>query len=418
MIDTVQSALVSNPFFSGGPALGAAGLAAVWLRDAPRKVLAWVRQFFITTLSVDSRDELMFSTLVEYMHSREVLRRTNNFTVRAVRQGPAYQNLHDELQQGGRPEAFLSPGEGFHLFVLDGRLMWMKREVQVATSILEKITLSTFGRNRQVLEDLIRAAMEHRVARELNKIAIYIPSPYNNEWMRARLGNNRRLASVVLKDGQKEAILADLKRFFASKQRYEELGIPWRRGYLLYGPPGTGKTSLVTALASELCLNVCALSLASPTVTDEKIGSLLSSVPSRSVILIEDIDSFFRQRQKADVAVKLSYSGFINALDGVASHEGSVVFLTTNHPELIDEAAIRSGRVDLRLALNNCDGHQLEQMFLKFFDDVDVAKRFAESVEPDCHAPATVQEKLLKAQSVAEALALFTADPLPKLLAA
>ena len=104
-----------------------------------------------------------------------------------------------------------------------------------------------------------------------------MPSPYNNEWTRARLGNNRKLDSVVLKAGQKEAILADLHRFFASHERYETLGIPWRRGYLLYGPPGTGKTSLVTALASELSLNVCVLCLASPNVTDEKIGNLLAT---------------------------------------------------------------------------------------------------------------------------------------------
>jgi len=67
-----------------------------------------------------------------------------------------------------------------------------------------------------------------------------------------------------------------------------------------------------------MALNVCVLSLASPTVTDEKIGNLLSSVPQRSVILIEDVDAFFRQRDKADTGVKVSYSGFINALDGVA----------------------------------------------------------------------------------------------------
>jgi len=205
-------------------------------------------------------------------------------------------------------------------------------------------------------------------------------------------------------------VLADLDRFFSGRSRYETLGIPWRRGYLLYGPPGTGKTSLVTALASELALNVCVLSLASPNVTDEKIGSLLASVPRRSVILIEDVDAFFQNRAKADAQVRVSYSGFINALDGVAAHEGSVVFLTTNHPQLIDEAAIRSGRVDFRLELGPCDRSQLERMFLKFIDDPAAASRFADTVAPDRWSPAQVQERLLKAASLDEALALF-AEP-------
>ena len=228
--------------------------------------------------------------------------------------------------------------------------------------------------------------------------------------MRARLGNNRKLESVVLKAGQKEDIIADLDRFFASHDRYEALGIPWRRGYLLYGPPGTGKTSLVTALASELKLNVCVLSLASPTVNDEKIANLLSSVPRRSVIIIEDVDAFFQQRTKADAQVKVSYSGFINALDGVAAHEGSVVFLTTNHPDLIDEAAIRSGRVDFRLELGLCDRDQLERMFCKFFDDDAAATRFADRVDAGRWSPAQVQERLLNAGDVDEAVALFDAS--------
>ena len=407
MGEWLQSVLGSNTLLSGGLTLALLGLAAVWLRDFPGKVFGWAKHFLITTLTVDSRDELMFPALVEYMDSRESLRRLNNFTARAVRQGTSYQSLHDELQQGGRPLTVLSPGEGFHVFFLDGRLMWMKREVQVGPSIFEKIALSTFGRDKRSLEELVHAAMEHRIARELNRIAVYMPSPYNNEWMRARLGNNRKLDSVVLKAGQKESILEDLNRFFASHDRYEALGIPWRRGYLLYGQPGTGKTSLVTAIASELALNVCVLSLASPTVTDEKIGNLLSSVPQRSVILIEDVDAFFRQRDKADAGVKVSYSGFINALDGVAAHEGSVVFLTTNHPELIDEAAIRSGRVDFRMELGLCDASQLERMFLKFFDDASAAARFANEVAPGRWSPAQVQERLLKAESVDEAISLF-----------
>ena len=215
----------------------------------------------------------------------------------------------------------------------------------------------------------------------------------------------------VLKHGQREAILADLTRFFASRERYEALGIPWRRGYLLYGPPGTGKTSLVTALASHLSLNVCVLSLSSPNVTDEKIGNLLASVPGRSVILIEDVDAFFQQRAKADTGVRVSYSGFINALDGVAAHEGSVVFLTTNHPQLIDEAAIRSGRVDFRMELSLCDRGQLARMFGKFFADADAAERFADAVPADRFSPAQVQERLLKAANPDDAIALFREQP-------
>ena len=418
MFDTLTTALGSNQLLSGGVALALLGVAAMWLRDVPAKFAAWAKHFFVTTLTVDSRDELMFPALVEYMDSRDALRRLNNFTVRAVRTNTSsYQSLQDELQQGGRPATVFSPGEGFHLFVMDGRLMWMKREIQVANSIIEKISLSTLGRDTGPLQKLVGAAMDHRIARELNRIAIYVPSPYSNEWSRARLGNNRKLDSVVLKAGQKEAVVGDLTRFFASRERYETLGIPWRRGYLLYGPPGTGKTSLVTALASELSLNVCVLSLASPNVTDEKIGALLSSVPTRSIILIEDVDAFFQQRSKADAQVKVSYSGFINALDGVASHEGSVVFLTTNHPDRIDEAAIRSGRVDFRMELGPCDSDQLERMFLKFFDDADAAKRFAAAVPGDTWSPAAVQERLLKAADVDEAIELFQRPALVRVAA-
>ena len=418
MFDTLTSALGSSQLLSGGVALALLGVAAMWLRDVPAKFAAWAKHFFVTTLTVDSRDELMFPALVEYMDSRDALRRLNNFTVRAVRTNTSsYQSLQDELQQGGRPATVFSPGEGFHLFVMDGRLMWMKREIQVANSIIEKISLSTLGRDKDPLQKLVGAAMDHRIARELNRIAIYVPSPYSNEWSRARLGNNRKLDSVVLKAGQKEAVVGDLQRFFASRERYETLGIPWRRGYLLYGPPGTGKTSLVTALASELSLNVCVLSLASPNVTDEKIGALLSSVPTRSIILIEDVDAFFQQRSKADVQVKVSYSGFINALDGVASHEGSVVFLTTNHPDRIDEAAIRSGRVDFRMELGPCDSDQLERMFLKFFDDAHAAKRFAAAVPGDTWSPAAVQERLLKAADVDAAIELFQRPALVRVAA-
>ncbi|HYR00987.1 MAG TPA: hypothetical protein VET86_13135, partial [Casimicrobiaceae bacterium] len=83
MLESLQSVFASNQLVSGGIALAAFGLAAVWLRELPGKVAGWGKHFFVTTLTADSRDELMFPALVEYMDSREALRRINNFTVRA-----------------------------------------------------------------------------------------------------------------------------------------------------------------------------------------------------------------------------------------------------------------------------------------------------------------------------------------------
>lgn len=396
-------------------ALGVLGAVALWLKDLPRILFGWLKQFFIVTLSFDSRDEFMFMTLVDYMNELPVLRAINNFTVRAVRSTSDYTSLEEELRQGGHPQAYLSPGEGFHLFKLQGHWLWMKREVQVSTTVVERISLSTFGRHKALLERFVEAALTARTAREVNKVPVFIPSPYTGgDWMRTRLGNSRKLASVVLKAGQSNDILDDLKRFFASQGRYIDLGIPWRRGYLLYGAPGTGKTSLVTALASELCLNVCSLSLASSNISDEKIHTLLAAVPPRSILLIEDVDAFFRQREQATQQVKISFSGFLNALDGVATHEGSVLFMTTNHPELLDEALIRAGRIDFRMELSPCDRHQLYHMFLKFFPDTQLARRFADTLPEGRISPAQVQERLLnltRAEDALDALSHSTPPP-------
>jgi mitochondrial chaperone BCS1 len=377
--------------------LAFAGAFAYWLKDLPGLAMGWAKRFFITTMSVDSRDEFLFSALVEYMDVHPSLKRVNQFTAKSVRRGTQYQNLEDDLRAGQLPKAYLSPAEGFHIFTLNGKLMWLRREVQVTQSVFERVSLSHFGRDISLLKKLLDEAIATRAARDADQLSVYIPNPFHGgDWMRARLGARRTLESVVLKAGQGEAIQADLERFFASRARYAELGIPWRRGYLLYGPPGTGKTSLVTALASELHLNVCTLSLASPVVTDEKIHTLLAGVPLRSLLLIEDVDAFFQQRNAANTQVKLSFSGFLNALDGVATQEGTVLFMTTNHVAALDDALIRAGRIDERIELGACDEDQLRRLYLKFNADEAAAIRYAKAHVSNARSPAQVQDALLR----------------------
>lgn len=63
----------------------------------------------------------------------------------------------------------------------------------------------------------------------------------------------------------------------------------------------------------------------------------------------------------------ISLSGLLNAIDGVATHEGRVLIMTTNHPEALDEALVRTGRVDLRIKFDYASTHQIRELFLRMY---------------------------------------------------
>jgi chaperone BCS1 len=48
---------------------------------------------------------------------------------------------------------------------------------------------------------------------------------------------------------------------------------------------------------------------------------------------------------------ELNLTGLLNALDGVVETPGRIVIMTTNHPEMLDPALIRPGRMDKQLEL-------------------------------------------------------------------
>lgn len=63
----------------------------------------------------------------------------------------------------------------------------------------------------------------------------------------------------------------------------------------------------------------------------------------------------------------ISLSGLLNAIDGVASHEGRVLVMTTNHPEKLDPALLRPGRVDMQIAFTLATKHQIREIFSKMY---------------------------------------------------
>lgn len=63
----------------------------------------------------------------------------------------------------------------------------------------------------------------------------------------------------------------------------------------------------------------------------------------------------------------VTFSGFLNALDGVASGEERIIFMTTNHPERLDPALIRPGRVDLAEFIDDASPIQARTLFSRFY---------------------------------------------------
>jgi len=63
----------------------------------------------------------------------------------------------------------------------------------------------------------------------------------------------------------------------------------------------------------------------------------------------------------------ISLSGLLNAIDGVASHEGRVLVMITNHPERLDDALIRPGRVDMKIGFTLATREQIKELFVRMY---------------------------------------------------
>ena len=231
---------------------------------------------------------------------------------------------------------------------------------------LETIYLSAWSSSCTLIKEFIKTAVEMEFTETNKGIGIFALSSMSwyGGWERVLTKDKRDRSSVVLADEISEQLIADAKNFLDSHEWYRQRGIPYRRGYLLYGPPGSGKTSFVQVLAGELNLDICMLSLSNENLNDESLATNLRDAPADAVILLEDVDAVFVESRQQDdgaaasVAQKrkasggVSFSGLLNAIDGVASQEGRMFFMTTNYPDRLDSALVRPGRCDVKIQLD------------------------------------------------------------------
>ena len=280
-----------------------------------------------------------------------------------------------------------------------------------------------------LLKKLINEAMQFSVEQDRAMLQIYqMSNRWWRPWDKAATKEPRAFETVILDQDTATDILKDAQKFVSKEEReyYIKRGIPYHRGYLFYGPPGTGKTSFAQALAGSIKstpMDICLLNLASQNLDDAKLNTSLRYAPKNAIILLEDVDAVFVQRSSASLISQngrpgnqssgVSFSGLLNAIDGVASQEGRIFIMTTNHPEKLDPALVRDGRCDRKWEFGNCSSEQLKRMFKISFRGMettppldDLAGAFAKQIAANSMAPAAIQGYLLPIRDPREA-----ADP-------
>jgi len=398
--------LSSNPYFSAGFGLGILGTGLALVRGGARASASLAQRHLLTTLEVTSKDRSYPWVL-------------NLLNAHALSSGSTMgQHLSVETIMGKRAVGAAAtrfdyqPCPGRHLLWYGSSMLLVERTREQGSMDMqtgkpwECVKLTALGRSRTVLDSFLNDARELASLKDETTTIIY--TNWGTEWRPFGAPRVRRpLRSVVLDDGLAEEVLADVKEFLSSAEWYVDRGIPYRRGYLLHGPPGSGKSSFIAALAGAIGYDICVLNLGEGGLTDDRLAHALSTIPARSLVLLEDVDAAFVHRGGVGASGApssnsersrsfVTLSGLLNTLDGVAAGEERLLFMTTNYPERLDPALVRPGRVDMMRRIGDATRAQRRNMFAKFYPGADAeaqaqASNFAKALEGEPVSMATLQ---------------------------
>ena len=253
----------------------------------------------------------------------------------------------------------------------------------------------------------------------------------------AKLFTNKCMNNVY---GSAMDIVRKRVNFFVhNKKWYQDKGVPHTLGILLYGEPGCGKTSMIKALSKDCRRNVFNIKLSDYTtvsqlsnlffnervcVVNEGVNVYYNIPIDKRIIVLEDVDclsNIFAKRsnetidpppletdqvfgflrpmpppqQQPQQSQQLTLSYFLNVLDGVIETPGRILIMTTNHPEKLDRALIRPGRIDLKVHFQRCSRADIKEMVTKI-KGTDIGDDIIADVPEYVWSPAEVTQKIFE----------------------
>jgi cell division protease FtsH len=158
--------------------------------------------------------------------------------------------------------------------------------------------------------------------------------------------------------------LSEIVDFLRDPDKYRRLGGRIPRGVLLSGPPGTGKTLLARAVAGEA--GAPFFSMSASEFVEAIVGVGASRVrdlfrqakqDSPAIVFIDELDAVGRARSSAGGAFggsderEQTLNQILTEMDGFDSTTSVIVVGATNRIDVLDQALLRPGRFDRRVAV-------------------------------------------------------------------
>jgi cell division protease FtsH len=166
-----------------------------------------------------------------------------------------------------------------------------------------------------------------------------------------------------------KAELSEVVDFLRNPEKYRRLGGRIPHGVLLSGPPGTGKTLLARAVAGEA--NAPFFSMAASEFVEAIVGVGASRVrdlfaqakeAAPAIVFIDELDAIGRSRTSGIAGFsggnderEQTLNQILTEMDGFDSSTGVIVIGATNRPDVLDQALLRPGRFDRRVAVQPPD---------------------------------------------------------------
>ena len=166
-------------------------------------------------------------------------------------------------------------------------------------------------------------------------------------------------------------------------------------------------TGRVTDYTAQDTAAAAAVSAAAPATINQGGLTWTASAPQ---LQVAQTTTTVRNKQVTERKSNATLSGLINAVDGVNSPEGTILILSTNHPEALDKALIRAGRINQRIEFSYASRKQLHDIFYNMYmhaasildqlgcatESIPVlADEFADSVPVNVVTPGQVQDYIL-----------------------